>query len=118
MMNYGYVLWPNLVNNSKYDAYIDGFEIEVNYTTRKISIGPGRALIDGNYTEYSATEYTFSPDHKWAAIWIDPSDMSLKITEGQEETPACVDPSVKATCYRPKAPVVNGYTIALVPLWQ
>jgi len=118
MLNYGYVLWPNLVNNTGYEAYIDGFNINVDYTNRKISIGPGRALIDGNYAEYPEAEYTFTPGYKWTVVWIDPSDMSLKISEGQEEAPACIDPAVKATCYRPKAPVVNGYTIALVPLWQ
>jgi len=50
-------------------------------------------------------------------VWIDPTDMSLKVTEGQEEPLSCIDPAVKYTCFRPKPPTVKGVTLAVVPLW-
>ena len=118
MFDYKYVLWPHVINNMSYDAYIEGLDVTVDYANNTITVNPGRALIDDKYAEYGQMQFTFTPGYKWATVWIDPSDMSLKITEGQEDTPACIDHMVKATCFRPRAPIVNGYTIVLVPLWQ
>lgn len=118
MFDYGYVLWPHVVNNMYFDAYVEGLDISVDYTNRTITVSPGRALINGKYAEYEETQFTFTPGYKWGVIWIDPSNMSLKFTEGQEEAPSCLNPAVKATCFRPRPPIISGLTIALVPLWQ
>lgn len=118
MFDYKYVLWPHIVNNMNYDAHIEGLDVAVDYTNNRITISPGKALIDDKHTEYEQTQFTFTQGHKWGVIWIDPSDMLLKFTEGQEEAPSCIDPAIKATCFRPRPPTVPGITIALVPLWQ
>jgi len=117
MFDYKYVLWPHVINNMSYDAYIEGLDVTVDYANNTITVNPGRALIDDKYAEYGQMQFTFTPGYKWATVWIDPSDMSLKFAEGQEEAPSCIDPAIKATCFRPRPPVVQGVTIALIPLW-
>ena len=118
MFDYKYVLYPHVINNLYYDAYIEGLDVSVDYAQRKIKVSKGRAVIDGKEATYQGLEYTFTPGHKWAVVWIDPTDMSLKVTEGQEEPPSCIDQAIKYTCIRPRPPVVQGVTLALVPLWS
>jgi hypothetical protein len=117
MFDYGYVVVPHIFNNLYYDAYIEGLNVTVDYNQRKIRVSQGKAIIDGKEATYQELEYSFTPGYRWAVVWIDPQDMKLKITEGQEEQPSCLDPKVKYTCFRPRPPVVNGVTIAVVPLW-
>jgi len=117
MFDYKYVVVPHVLNNLYYNAYVDGLSVSVDYGTNKIKVSPGRAVIDGKSAEYQGMEYAFTPGHKWAVVWIDPADMSLKVTEGQEEPLSCIDPAVKYTCFRPKPPTVKGVTLAVVPLW-
>jgi len=117
MFDYKYVVIPHMLNNLYYNAYVDGLGVSVDYGTNKITVTPGRAVVDGKSAKYQGMEYTFTPGHKWAVVWIDPTNMSLKVTEGQEEPPTCIDPAVKYTCFRPRPPVVQGVTLAVVPLW-
>jgi hypothetical protein len=100
-----------------HDVYIEGLDVAVDYTNNIITVSPGRALIDDKYAEYEQTQFTFTQGHKWGVIWIDPSDMMIKFTEGQEEALSCIDPTIKPSCFRPRPPVVQGVTIALIPLW-
>ena len=117
MFDYRYVVIPHILNNLYYDAYAEGLNVSVDYNTNKITVAPGRAIIDGKEASYQGLEYAFTRGYKWAVVWIDPTDMTLKITEGQEEQPQCIDPQIKYTCFRPKPPVVQGVTLAVVPLW-
>jgi hypothetical protein len=117
MLDYKYVVIPHIFNNMYYNAFIDGLNVSVDYTNKKIVVAPGKAVVDGKEASYDGLEYTFTQGHKWAVVWIDPSDMSLKVTEGPEEPPSCIDPAVKYTCFRPRPPLVQGVTLAVVPLW-
>ena len=117
MFNYQYVVIPHILNNLYFDAYTEGLNVSVDYNQKKITVAPGRAIIDGKEATYQGMEYTFTEGYKWAVVWIDPADMSLKVTEGQEEPLSCIDLAVKYTCFRPRPPVVQGVTLAVVPLW-
>jgi len=117
MFDYKYVVIPHILNNLYYNAYIEGLSVSVDYVQNKITVTPGRAIIDGKGASYNGLEYTFIPGYKWAVVWIDPSDMTLKVTEGQEEPLSCIDPQIKYTCLRPKPPTIQGVTLAVVPLW-
>jgi hypothetical protein len=118
MFNYGHVLWPHVINNMYYNIYIEGLQVSVDYVNQKIVISPGRIYTDKWVVDYPGGEIQFSIGKKWGVVWYDPNDGVLKFTEGIEEEPKCVNPSDKNTCIRPRPPVVNGYAIALVPLWQ
>ena len=117
MFDYKYIVMPHIFNNMYYNALVNGLDISVDYSQRKIIVTPGKVIIDGKEASYNGIEYSFTPGHKWAAVWIDPSDMSLKVTEGPEEPLSCIDPAIKYTCLRPRPPVVKGVTLAVVPLW-
>jgi len=117
MFDYKYVVIPHMFNNTYYNLLVDGLDVSVNYGQRKITVAPGKAIIDGKEVSYNGLEYSFVPGYKWVTVWIDPTTMELKITEGPEELPSCIDPQVKYTCFRPRPPVVKGVTLAVVPLW-
>jgi len=117
MFDYRYVVIPHIFNNMYYNVLVDGLNVSVDYAQRKITVAPGKAVVDGKEASYNGLEYTFTPGHRWAVVWIDPSDMSLKVTEGPEEPPSCIEPTMKYTCFRPKPPLVQGVTLAVVPLW-
>ena len=117
MFDYKYVVIPHIFNNMYYNALVDGLNVSVDYNQRKITVAPGKAVVNGKEASYNGLEYSFVPGYKWATVWIDPSDMSLKVTEGPEEPLSCIDPQVKYTCFRPKPPPVQGVTLAVVPLW-
>jgi len=117
MLDYKYVVIPHIFNNLYYDANVQGLDVSVDYTNNEIKIGAGSAVVNGKSATYGETRYKFVQGYKWAVVWIDPSDMSLKVTEGQEEQPQCIDPAIKYTCFRPKPPMVQGVTLAVVPLW-
>ena len=118
MFGYKYVVIPHIFNNMYYNTYIEGLDVSVDYGNKKIAVAPGRAIIEGKEASYNGLEYTFTPGHKWAVVWIDPETMELKITEGPEEALSCIDPAIKYTCFRPKPPLVPGISLAVVPLWS
>lgn len=118
MFDYGQVLWPHVLNNLTYGAYYEGFDITVLYFEKTIVVGPGKIYTKNKVYNISKNLFLFTPGYKWGVIYFDPFLESLSYAEGAEEEPVCFSPFDKMTCIRPRPPVVEGITIALVPLWQ